>query len=44
MNLGKLDQKDILIVVGVLVAVLIGLSTHWALAGSQLLSIINIQN
>lgn len=37
-----ISKKDILIVVGIVVAVLIGLSTQWALASNPLLTMMNI--
>ena len=41
-NLTNFDRKDLLIVVGIVVAILIGLSTQWAIAKNPLLDMIII--
>ncbi len=41
-NLTNFDRKDFLIVVGIVVAILIGLSTQWAMAKNPLLDMIMI--
>ena len=41
-NLTNFDRKDFLIVVGIVVAILIGISTQWAVAKNPLLDMIMI--
>jgi hypothetical protein len=41
-NLTNFNRKDFLIVVGIVVAILIGLSTQWAMAKNPLLDMIMI--
>jgi len=38
--LSKINHKDILVIIGIIVAVLIGLSTQWAMAKNPLLNLI----